>query len=542
MILKVQEKKVEKYLFLFVTALNLLPVLVGKFYPTIDGAAHLYNSNLINDLIINPDSQLGIFFSFNHFPVPNWIGHFILSLFNLFLPAFMAEKILLLTYLIGLPYSFRALIKTIRPQNMEYSFLIFPFCYSFLFIMGFYNFSLGMILLLITLSYWIKNENKTLSIRAIIVLFILMTLTYFSHIFVFAMLLFLMGLHTLFHGLYQSIQGNEQVKITAGKILMKWGKLLVASFIPLLLFFLYFRSSSSGGNYVFLGHEELSEWLKNIRPIIAYDPKIEEPFTKKMFYLLASLVIIFMYERINAFKASLKSGQNRNFLSVFRKLLLPSDFWMITTIIVLILYFSLPDSDHSAGYVSVRLGLLFFIFLILWISSQESRKWLRWLSVIVLLYLHFHLIFYYSVVIKNLNVVAKNCEKAAEYIDPYSTVLPVRYSSNWLTGHFSNYLGIDKPMVILENYECGTGYFPLKWNDPTIPKTLLGNIAIDDLPCIKWKSNSQNAPKTIDYVFVLADFPAEPDSCHRVIKNTLMTEYDLVYKNDHCSLFRAKTE
>jgi len=32
-------------------------------------------------------------------------------------------------------------------------------------------------------------------------------------------------------------------------------------------------------------------------------------------------------------------------------------------------------------------------------------------------------------------------------------VLPINYSDNWLSGHFSNYLAIDKPIIVLENMD-----------------------------------------------------------------------------------------
>ena len=99
--------KIEKWIFLLMTGINLFPVLIFKFFPTMDGAAHLYNSNLIGSLLFESNPQLNSFFCFNPEPVPNWTGHLFLSVFNCFLPAFIAEKVLLIFYFIGLPYAFR---------------------------------------------------------------------------------------------------------------------------------------------------------------------------------------------------------------------------------------------------------------------------------------------------------------------------------------------------------------------------------------------------------------------------------------------------
>jgi len=212
MIKNIQLNKTEKYIFLLVTVLNLIPVLQDKFFPTMDGAAHLYNSNIINELIFENNNLFELYFSFNEILVPNWIGHFLLSFFNFFFPAFIAEKILLLFYLIGLPYAFRKLIKTISSQNIGLSYFIFPFSYSFLFTLGFYNFSIAIILMLITLNYWIKNYNQQILNKKILILALLLTLTFFSHVFIFSLLMFFIGLHILFNLLYQSLSGSINFK------------------------------------------------------------------------------------------------------------------------------------------------------------------------------------------------------------------------------------------------------------------------------------------------------------------------------------------
>lgn len=541
MIKNIQYKKSEKYIFLLATILNLIPVLQGKFFPTMDGAAHLYNSNIINELIFKNNSLFEMFFSINKVLVPNWIGHFVLSFFNLFIPAFIAEKILLLFYLIGLPYAFRILIKTINSQNIEFSYFIFPFCYSFLFILGFYNFSIAIILMLITLSYWIKNEKHHISNKNIIILSLLLTLTFFSHILVFSLLVFFIWLHITYNLLYELLSGNNNLKHSIRQTLIKYVKLFIASFVPLILLCFYFSTMPSSNDYIFLEKQELIEWVKNIRPIIAYDTTIEETYTKKIFYILIVLFFITIFNRINSIKKTFwVNKEGKNIVSEIKNILFESDFWMILTFILLFLYFLLPDSDYHAGFVSVRLCLLFFIFLIIWFSVQKFPKWLVSLSIILIMFFHFRLNIFYSSVIKDLNKVAINCESVSKHIEPNSIVFPINCDDNWLVGHFSNYLGIDNPIVILENYELDVGYFPLKWNENSIPNTLLGKIESGKLFCRQWKCNKQNSRKIINYVFVLGNFPSELDSCNQAIKDIINENYDLVYKNESCNLFKIK--
>ena len=528
----------EKYFFILITGLNLIPVLSGKFFPTLDGAAHLYNSNLLNNLLFKSYDQLNLFFILNQEPVPNWTGHFMLSFFNLFLPAFAAEKGLLLFYMIGLPFSFRALIKTISFPNNLFSYLIFPFTYSFLFFLGFYNFSIALIFILITINFWIKNERNIGSLKNIFILFLLIALTYFSHIFVFAILMLFISLHLIAKVIIQILQEPDQIKNVLFGSVRKVGILLLSSALPFGLFFYYFYSRPLSGEYTYLEQSELIEWLTIIRPIIALYFIEEAEFTTILFYLILSAFVIAVFKKVISIKLNPEFCWRTNFSSVFRSLIGFSDFWLFGTMIILLIYLKLPDSDGSAGFVSVRLGLIFFLFLIIWLSTQHFPKWFNLLLVGIVLFCNFKLNQYYISATKDLNKLAIECVDASKHILPNSIVLPLNYSENWFHEHFSNYLGINKPMIILENYECGTGYFPIKWNKKTIPNTLFGNLDKNQLPCLKWESNIKNASKKIDYIFVLGNMELKNDSCNQAIKQNVLENYFLIHKSENSLLFR----
>ena len=183
----------EKTIFYAVLAFSILLILMVKFYPSMDGPSHLYNSNLICHLLKGDSSVISNFFILNKTVIPNWTSYFILSLFNFFLPAWLAEKILLIIYLLGIAISFRLLIKQLNPINPSLSVLVFPFAYSFLFHLGFYNYSLSFIFLFFTLYYWLKNYEKE-NIFKYILLFVLLVFTYLSAIVTFFFLGFCLGL------------------------------------------------------------------------------------------------------------------------------------------------------------------------------------------------------------------------------------------------------------------------------------------------------------------------------------------------------------
>ncbi len=100
----------ESYFFWVVVLFTLLPVLTTKYFITLDGPSHLYNANLIKELLLGKNQLIKDLFQFNPIPVPNWSGHFIMAFFCWLFPAFIAEKLLLVIYLVFTPLFFRRIV------------------------------------------------------------------------------------------------------------------------------------------------------------------------------------------------------------------------------------------------------------------------------------------------------------------------------------------------------------------------------------------------------------------------------------------------
>lgn len=531
--LNVNNLKIEPLFFLLVTVLNLFPVAFSAFFPTMDGAAHLYNSNLINDLLFNPTSTLHRFFLFTPELLPNWTGHTILCFFNFFFPAFVAEKVLVLFYLIGLPYAFRNLLKVIYPENIVLSYFIFPFTYSFFFFLGFYNFSIALVFFFAGLAYWIKWEPSGLSLSGKILLFFILLFTYFSHIFVFALLIVFVLFHILFTTYYNDLESTNHISSFFKKIITFFS----VSILPILLMCIYFIRRPFTENHQFLSPQELIQNIVDLRPIIALNYEIEGYFAKIILYVLVALsAFLFIKRAVDILKQYRKDQK-----LTLRSLIQMSDYWFFLMLILLVLYFKLPDSDGAAGYVSTRIALMLFLVLILWIAAQKISKWLIYLAIPIVLYCNFKLNEYYQGEVKTLNAIAQDCSLMSEYIEPNSIVLPVmNYNNHWLAPHFSNYLGIDKPMVILDNYEASTGYFPLKWNDEQILNITLGDLSLKETPCISTRFNEANQQRMVDYVFVLGKLDSTEDICLQKINQAILSNYALVNRNPHAELYKRK--
>lgn len=518
--------KYEKFLFLAVCIANLFPIVSHRFFPTLDGPAHLYNANLINHMLLHSD--LDSFFQFNSEIVPNLTGHVFLCFFKTFLPAFLAEKLLLITYFFGLAYSFRRLVKSINPEYLGLSYLVFPISYNFLFSLGFYNFSLGLIGLLLILSFWIRNQQALAgSWKKIFQLSILFILTYFSHILMFSVA----GLACacfLFMNFLNELLKKRTFREVFIREFKKGLALFVSSLIPLVLMFFYFSNRPDTGMKIYLPSEELTKWLNYFNPIICYHEGIESALTRKLIYILYALIIVGISLRI----IDHFSGEKKGFFRL-------NDTWLLLTGIMLLLLYKLPDDNGSASIISMRFGLLFFLFLLIWISSMKQAKWFMFICFTLLLAIHFKRIRYYDSIIDQYNTTAINCAKASNYVKPGSVVATLNFTY-WSQAHFSNYLGIDKSLVILDNYEATMNYFPLLWNIQKLPDFQLGGKPITENPLfLLTPSNKQNQKREIDYLFVLGNWDST-NAEHLKTLQTVSANFIRTYKNEQCIVYRRK--
>ena len=504
----------EKYLFGLAVILSITPFLGVTFVPSLDGPAHLYNANLILELF-SENNFISQFYSLTSSPNPNLTGHAFLSLLLLLLPAFVAEKIVLIFYVVGFSYFFRKLILIQNPNGIWLSYLGFPFVFSFVFALGFYNFSLGLVFLMWGLYYWMKKEHKKLNLGELITLFLLFTLAFFSHVFVFAVLILVVSTRILFSFFLSDLPISATRKLT---------EFFLSSSVSLGLFIFYFASRPAAHNSVHSSFLKLTEDIFTLNPIISYSKSRES-----IFLALVGCVIIYLLFLVIRSKKKKWSKSN-----------LHKDSWLILSLLLFIAYFILPDSNSLGGFINTRVALVFYLLLMVWIGIQQISNKLVIPAVVVLLFAHYQLVDYYSHCIKNFNEVAENCYEMEEYIEENNVVIPLNYSDDWMKGHFSNYLGISKPLVILDNYEAVNDYFATEWNWGNLNDEFYKHMSTNSFDCIN-KSSYINQDKLGEvYFFVLGDIQSQTDSCIMSKNEELDKHFYPIAKNKHCSLFRLK--
>ena len=167
--------------FIFLALLNIWPIWVTPYFPTLDGPSHVYNSGLLNHIFFGNEG-VQEFFAINSEIVPNWIGHFTMAfLLQLGLPAALVHKLILSIIGFGIPMTFFKLSKRVGGQNNALSLLSLVFVYTFLFGLGFINFGLGILfVLLVILQDQLPVSRKGVS--HYVILFLLLALCYFAHL------------------------------------------------------------------------------------------------------------------------------------------------------------------------------------------------------------------------------------------------------------------------------------------------------------------------------------------------------------------------
>jgi hypothetical protein len=183
--------KLEPGLFTLCIVLTLWPILISKYYVTLDGPSHVYNANLLKQLICASQDNISDLYRFNPIPVPNCTGHFIIAFFDLFFPAFLSEKLMMILYFVLTPLFFRKCLVYFKPKNLFGTYFIFPLLHNNLFYFGFFNLCLGMTAMLAAFSYFLY-AGEQIKVKQYLSLTFLLGIVFFSHFMTFLIVLTLL--------------------------------------------------------------------------------------------------------------------------------------------------------------------------------------------------------------------------------------------------------------------------------------------------------------------------------------------------------------
>lgn len=539
----VSADKYEPLLFWILVLVGTLPLLLNKYYQTLDGPSHLYNGNIIKELVLGNYSEFRNLFCFNPLLVPNWISHFLFAVLGLVFPDFITEKIVFLGYFILTPLFFRKICLNFSPENKFLSYLMIPFAHNHLFYFGFFNFSIAITLFLATVYFGLKIQNN-FQTKHIWILALLLLIIYFSHIMVLMISIFVLFLLPL--TVLTLDKNNVGYEIKGRSEFTKNIRFTAWSTIPAVLL---------AANYIFsvdsleqaprMDLMPLLKMVVDIRPLmpLAYG------FPWKIYNWI--LAIFFLVLIIGNIAYWIRRNFKKNTDGFTFSLPTPrfSLIWFLIAFAFVTLFLIVPNSN----LLPERLILIFYLFFILGISTLSYPRILRILSLVFILTIQ---IVYVKLHLREMGDLSNQVEKIREttkQIEPGSLLLTLNYSDNWFNSHISGYFGSDKPIAVVDNYEGSLSWFPVCWN-VTGPYKLdrINTWGADNKKMTK--SFYVNSPDTtvfslvtknnglvkIQYVVKMGNSIDMSKDYSVKTEEVLASGYKLTFQNDFCKLYELK--
>lgn len=533
----------EKAFFVFLIIIGLVPLLFTKYYLTLDGPAHIYNGNIIKELILGNHTEFSNLFKLNSLPVPNWISHFLFACCNIIFPDYISEKLVLGSYLILFPLFFRKIVLWFTPQNYILSYLGILFAHNHLLYLGSYNLIFAIAFFFITCFYILKNVT-ILEFKQIALLAGLFLLVYFSHI------LILLVTFSIAIILPIAILKNE--KSENGFIITNWNlffiklKVVFLAMIPALIltvnYLLHVDSLEKAGR---LDLNLLIDRFIDIRPMLTLCMcKPWNIFTHILFGVFILMIVTNVFILI---KRSVSFDQGNLNLNIPNPRF--SLMWFLLFFAFLLLYLIVPN----ANILPERLIILVYIFMGFWLATQTYPRWLLNLFLVVLVTTHITFAVLHT---KHMRVTSRQIEQMheiTEYVEPGSLLLTFNYAhqQNWLHMHSSGYFGSDKPIAVIENYEGQLKWFPVSWNLEGAYELAPINVwAADNRKMInKFYLHSENpdfftlprkngSSQIIPYAVIFGKVTDEKEDNYLKIMSILDKSYSLTFQNDFCKLYK----
>jgi hypothetical protein len=340
------------WLILGLILLYLIPIWAFTYIPTQDGPSHLNNIQILSQYT-NPAYNFQKIYDLRLTPFPNWLYNASLAGLIWIFPPLVAEKILLSLYVISFPLAFIYFLGAINPAKKPLGLFSFVFIYSYPFMMGFFSFVFS-----IPLAFWafgyFWNHRSRLNFRHIVFLNLLLFLIYFGHLVVY---LVVVGSIALVAGIQFLGQWFSRHGSFLRRHITSLGISLVSLVPSLSLLVYYYLGSAFAGKDLNINtggiHDSFLEFI-TLQYLISYEN----------FGQIAARIIVMVVFALLFYSTCRKRISRINFsqLRFFRF----EDCLLGLFVILFVLYLILPNSFGSGGWLTTRLALLGYLFLLAW--------------------------------------------------------------------------------------------------------------------------------------------------------------------------------
>lgn len=540
-IAKLKIEKIEPWIFGLLILVNLVPIVFNTYFLTGDGPCHIYNAKVLLDYWTGHNQDFyEPYYDINTNFEPNYLSSYLLAFFLSVLPDYLAEKALLILYVLTFAFSLRWLLGKINPANKVFALAGMPFIYQKPIQMGFFNYSISIALMFLIIAYWLHYRTKFTPLRQLIFCS-LGVFMYFTHAGGLTLTIIILGALWVTDLIVKMFNEKDRIKQNMS-IWKNEAFNLILCFLPAVLLQLayVFRKSLSptAGTESF---PDLKERILNLSALVNLSAK-EEIFATWMVYFFLFLIIGGVFTKIYSKKIS------------------SYDIFFILSVISIYVYFNLPNSIAGGSILSIRFQCIPFLFLLFWFASLNWHNAFRWILVAVCMILGIGFIVVRQPVHRLASDMAIEYSSVRYHIPDRSTVLPLSFAHNgrfpsgelvsdkiWLFMHAADYIGSDKSLVLLANYEANTGYFPFHWvwdRNPYRHLPVEGRGFEDQPPNADILGYSEKSwVGTIDYVITWClDDSIKEDEGTKNILNQLNEGYDHIFSSENglAQLYKRK--
>ena len=511
-----------KHLFVVLLILHILPLWIFAYFPSQDGASHIYNGLMLKEYGKHENYMLRDAWELNITVFPNWLSHIMLAAFLYVFPPVISEKILL-TIAIGMvPFAFFYFLNAVnrgKKGQYVYAWLGFPFTYNYLLYMGFYNFQLSISFFFFSFGFWWKHKDD-MEIKHLACLYVLLLLTYLSHIASYGLVVLgisvagscLWGVPAVVAAWRTRSEGFTalfQRFVVSLKPVFHFLLYMVPMYFVLIDYYLQSVKQHQQGNH--RGMEWVWEYFWGVKSIVYFT----DWHLGANYFLLAVLGI--------AIVLSIRYRIQR------KEWVKQTDVFLLIPLLFTYMFVRAPWSYGPGGWINDRIHLYILLLLAAWLISDMSKLFRYAIAACLIL---FSLLHFGRTAYDHARIAPEIAEvvSGTHLIEPHTTY-QIR-SEDWhksdalgrveyvtpYAHHMALYGVYTNDVAHLSNYEAAFNYFPINRNAENAPKDYI------DAWYLK-------AP--VDYV--LAWYPPDTPEFR-----AYTADHEIIYETKHLQLYRKK--
>ena len=501
----------ERWVFWAVLALQILPVWLFHYFPSHDGPIHIYNCLVLKDIFTSQHGIAQTYYTLNpQFPL-NVLAHVLLTALTFIANPLVAEKLFLTIYAITLGLSARYALASIRRQSLFLSFLILPTVFNFTVYMGFYNFIIAIPIFFWTFGYWRRNaaDLRWPKVAVLAAAFLVM---YLAHLFVVAFAFLVIGIVVL-----AAVLRSQPFRFWRVPEFRT-----VYAMLPTAALAAYFIIKRSVPN-------KYNNPLRSLRDLF-HDNFIVSFYAGETVIAIAFFLFIALTTAWQIRKAAKRGARWK------------TDGYLIALVVSLFLYLVASNEMIGGGYTRIRL-LLFVVFTdLFWLAQfHYSPRFIRFtqgFSIAMAL----SLALFHASAYRMLNPYLAEYASAGSVMATAKSMLALNYSVQGRTAsggrisrragpfrHADAYVGIERRLALIDNYEATTLLFPLVFVPGQNPFPAMVDL-YDEPPCADLDAYVAATHRPMDYVMIW--FPEAQESgnvCVERVRNHLRQHYTRIY-------------